>query len=94
MEDADDIEAEVDADVDGDGEGDEDDNDDDNGDEDQEAGEEEDDSPDPSSLSQIRRPSLPTTNSSSDDTPMLGNINGAGPTSHPHPTLTRTSASP
>ena len=94
MEDADNIEAEADADVDGDEEGDEDDNDDDNGDEDQDAGDEEDDSPDPSSLSQIRRPSLPTTNNSSDDTPTLANINGAGPTSHPHPTLTRTSASP
>lgn len=94
MEDADDIEPEVDVDADGDADGDDDENDDDNGDDDQDGGEEEDDSPDQSSLSQIRRPSLPTTNTSSDDTPTLGQINGAGPTSHPHPTLTRTSASP
>jgi transcriptional activator SPT8 len=96
MEDADDIEpeADADADVDGDGEGDDDENDDDNGDDDQENGEEEGDSPDQSSLSQIRRPSLLTTNNSSDDASTSGHINGAGPTSHPHPSLLRTSASP
>jgi transcriptional activator SPT8 len=92
MEDVDDIEPEVDPDVDVDG--DEDENDDDNGEDDQDGVEEEDDSPDQASLSQIRRPSLPTTNNSSDDTPSLGQANGGGPTSHPHPTLVRTSASP
>jgi transcriptional activator SPT8 len=94
MEDADDIEPEADADGEADGEGDDDDNDDDNGDEEQDGGDEEDDSPDQSSLSQIRRPSLPTTNNSSENTPTLGHTNGAGPTSHPHPSLVRTSASP
>ena len=94
MEDADDIEPEADADADVEGEGDDDDNDDDNGEEDQDGGEEDDDSPDPSSVSQPRRPSLPTTNTSSDDTPTLGHVNGAGPTSHPQPSLIRTSASP
>ena len=96
MEDADDVEPEVDADADGDGEVDDDENDDDNGDEDQEGGEDEDESPGQSSLSQPRRPSLPTTIHSSDNTPTLGRVNGAGPTSHPHPhpNLIRTSASP
>jgi transcriptional activator SPT8 len=94
MDDADDIEAEADAEADGDGDGDDDDNEDDNGDDDQDGADEEDDSPDQSSLSQITRPSLPTTNNSTDDTPTLGHINGVGPTSHPQPTLTRTSASP
>ncbi|RDL41660.1 WD40 repeat-like protein [Venustampulla echinocandica] len=96
MEDAEDIEHEVDVDVeadgdgDGDGDGDEDDNDndDDNGDED----EEDDTAEQP--LSQVRRPSLPTTNASSDDTPTMSQVNGVGPTSHPRPTVTRTSASP
>lgn len=87
MEDADDIEADVDGDVDGDIDGDDDDNDEDNGDEDQD---EEDDAPD---TRPIRRPSIPTTNTSSDDTPTASQING-GPTSHPRPEVTRTSASP
>jgi transcriptional activator SPT8 len=86
MDDGEDLEPDVDQD--GDVDGDEDDNDDDNGDEDHD---EDDDSPD-QPLSQMRRPSLPTTNTSSDD--MLNQINGAGPTSHPRPTVTRTSASP
>lgn len=81
MEDAEDMETEA---IDGDGE------DDDN---DEENGSDEDDSAD-QPLSQIRRPSLPTTNTSSDDTPATSQINGVGPTSHPQPTLTRTSASP
>jgi transcriptional activator SPT8 len=91
MEDADDIEPEVDADADADGDadGDDDDNDDDNVDDDQDGGEDEDDSP-----AQIGRPGLNTTNTSADDTQALNHINGAGPTSHPHPALTRTSASP
>ncbi|CZR63086.1 related to transcription factor SPT8 [Phialocephala subalpina] len=83
MEDAEDIEA--DADPDADAEGDGDDDDDDNGDDD-----DEDDGHDP----RIRRPSPPTTNTSSDDTPIMSQVNGAGPTSHPRPQLTRTSASP
>lgn len=83
MEDAEDIEADPDPDQDADGDGDDD--DDDNGDED-----DEDDGPDP----RIRRPSPPTTNTSSDDTPIMSQVNGAGPTSHPRPQLTRTSASP
>ncbi|KAF4624158.1 hypothetical protein G7Y89_g14017 [Cudoniella acicularis] len=88
MEDADDIEPEVDADADGDGDGDDD--EDENGEDDQDDEDESADQP----LSQIRRPSLPTTNASSDDTPTMSQMNGAGPTSHPRPTLTRTSASP
>jgi len=88
MEDAEDMEVEADADADGDGEGDDDDNEEDNGDDD-----DEDESAD-QPLSQVRRPSLPTTNTSSDDTPTMSQVNGAGPTSHPKPTLTRTSASP
>lgn len=92
MEDAEDIEQEVDVDaeVDGDGDGDEDDNDndDDNGDDD----DEDDTAEQP--LSQVRRPSLPTTNTSSDDTPTISQVNGVAPTSHPQPTVTRTSASP
>jgi transcriptional activator SPT8 len=67
-----------------DGDAEDDDNDDENGDDDDE------DEP----LPQIRRPSLPTTNTSSDDTPTMSQVNGAGPTSHPQPTLIRTSASP
>lgn len=95
MEDVDDIDPDVDGDGDGDGDDDEgaddDDNDDDNGEDDQDDGEGEDDSP-----SQIRRSSLHTSNesSNSNDTHMSGQMNGTGPTSHPHPTLTRTSASP
>jgi transcriptional activator SPT8 len=92
MEDADDVQVDDDADADGDG--DDDDNDDDNGDDDEDGGEDQDDSPE-QPLSQVRRPSLPaSTNTSSDNTPTLSHINGTGPTSHPHPTLTRTSASP
>jgi transcriptional activator SPT8 len=90
MEDADDMEPEVDADADADGDGDDDDNDEDNGDEDQDGGEDEDDSPD--QISHVRRPSLPTTNNVSDDTPNSAQVNGAGPTSHP--AALRTSASP
>jgi transcriptional activator SPT8 len=93
MEDAEDMEVDADPDPDGDGDGDDDDNDEDNGDEDEDGGEDEEDSPE-KPVSQIRRPSLPTTNNSSDDTPTLSQVNGAGPTSHPRPTLTRTSASP
>ncbi|KAH6674808.1 WD40-repeat-containing domain protein [Halenospora varia] len=90
MEDADDIQPEADIDEDGDGDGDDDDNEDDNGEEEQD---DDDDSPD-QPLSQVRRPSFPTTNASSDNTPIMSQVNGAGPTSHPQPTLTRTSASP
>lgn len=89
MDDAEDVEADIDQDGDGDGEGDDEENDDDNGDDD-DGGDDEEDSPE---RPQIRRPSIPTTNTSSDDTPTLSQING-GPTSHPHPLLTRTSASP
>jgi transcriptional activator SPT8 len=92
MDDADDIEPEVDQDADAEGDGDDDENEEDNGDEDQD-GEEEDDSTE-QPLSQIRRPILPSTNTSSDNTTTLSQVNGAGPTSHPRPTLTRTSASP
>lgn len=90
MEDADDNEIEQDQDVDGDGDGDDD--EDENGDDDQD-GEDEDDSVE-QPLSQVRRPLLSSTASSSQDTSSLGQMNGAGPTSHPRPTLTRTSASP
>ncbi|PBP17791.1 WD40 repeat-like protein, partial [Diplocarpon rosae] len=38
-------------------------------------------------------PSIPTTNNSSDDTSTANQVNG-GPTSHPRPVVTRTSASP
>lgn len=83
MDDGEDLEVEVDPDIEADGEGDED---------DEENGEDEDDDEQP--LSQIRRPSLPTTNTSSEGTPTVG-INGAGPTSHPRgPSIVRTSASP
>jgi len=94
MEDADDIEANADADVDADADEDvdEEDNDDDNGDDDQDRGEDEDDFVE-QPISQLRRPSLPTTNESSEATSTTSHING-GPTSHPHPILTRTSASP
>ena len=92
MDDADDIEPEVDPDADAEGDGDDDENEDDNGDEDQD-GEDEDDSTE-QPLSQIRRPILPSTNTSSDNTTTLSQVNGAGPTSHPRPTVTRTSASP
>lgn len=100
MEDADEMEANLDADVDADaeaeaeddGDGDDDENDDDNGDDDQERGEDEDESGD-QSQSQTRGPSLPTMSASSEETPIISQVNG-GPTSHPHPTLTRTSASP
>jgi len=89
MEDADNVDMDGDADADADGDGDDEENDDDNG-EDDEGDEDEDDSPE---QPQTRRPSLPTTSASSDGTPTMSQING-GPTSHPHPTLTRTSASP
>lgn len=85
MEDADDVDVDNDPDPDGDG----DEDDDDNGDDDQDGGEDEDETEHP----RIRRPSLPTTNTSSGDTP-VSQINGLGPTSHPRPTLIRTSASP
>jgi transcriptional activator SPT8 len=88
MDDGEDLEPDVDQD--GEAEGDDDDNEDDNGDDDQD---EDDDSPD-QPLSQIRRPSLPTTNTSSGDSPIINQSNGVGPTSHPRPTVTRTSASP
>jgi transcriptional activator SPT8 len=93
MEDADEMEVNnigADADADDDGDGDE--NEDENGDDDQERGEDEDEFAE-QSQSQPRRPSLPTTNTSSDEIPITTQING-GPTSHPHPTLTLTSASP
>lgn len=89
MDDAEDQEQDADQDDNGDGDGEDEDNEDENGDEDQD---DEDDSPD-QPLSQPRRPSLPATNASSDGTPTT-NTNGAGPTSHPRPTVTRTSASP
>jgi transcriptional activator SPT8 len=90
MEDAEDIEADADQDADADGDGDED--EDDNVEEDQD-GEDEDESAE-QPVSQIRRPSLQRTNTSSENTPTLSQVNGAGPTSHPRPTLIRTSASP
>ncbi|QSZ37040.1 hypothetical protein DSL72_009132 [Monilinia vaccinii-corymbosi] len=107
MEDADDLEPEVDedgdddgnedGDRDGDGNSDEDADDDDIDDEDdqddgdQDDGEGEDDSP---SLNR-RSSGINTSESSVDNSHSLpGRMNGAGPTSHPHPTLTRTSASP
>lgn len=80
---------EMDVDVDQDGEG-ADDDEEDNGDEDEE---DEEDSPD-QPVSQIRRPSLNTENNSSAHTPIISQVNGAGPTSHPNPALVRTSASP
>ena len=82
MEDADDMEADMEGDGDGDAE--EDENGDDNGDEDQDEDDDEADMP----LSQMRR----TNGSSGTGTPT--GINGSAPTSHPHPTLIRTSASP
>ena len=90
-----DVDADPDADADGDGDGEEDENEEENGDEDEDGGDDEDDSNE-KPLSQIRRPSIPTTNNSSDNTPTLSQVNGTGtgPTSHPQPTLTRTSASP
>lgn len=88
MEDADDMEVDANQDQDGDDDGDEDDNDDDNGDEDQD-----DDDDDREPPSQARRQS-PTTNTSSDNTPNMSQTNGTGPTSHPRPTVVRTSASP
>ncbi|KAH7342398.1 WD40-repeat-containing domain protein [Rhexocercosporidium sp. MPI-PUGE-AT-0058] len=80
----------VDGDDDGDGDGDDEENDDDNGDDDQDGGDDDDDAP----AARPRRPSLPTTNTSSEDTPIASQVNGAGPTSHPRPVVTRTSASP
>ncbi|PVH86531.1 WD40 repeat-like protein [Cadophora sp. DSE1049] len=79
-----------DDDGDGDGDGDDEENDDDNGDDDQDGGDDDDDAP----AAPPRRPSIPTTNTSSDDTPIASQVNGVGPTSHPRPVLTRTSASP
>lgn len=81
---------EIDQEGEADGEGEDDDEDD--GDDDQD-GEEDEDSPG-QPLSQVRRPSLSTEMNSSDDAPAGGQINGVGPTSHPHPSLVRTSASP
>lgn len=91
MEDADDLDPEVDGDEDVDDDDNDNDNDDDNGEDDQDDGDGEDDSP-----AQIQRSSLHTSNqsSNSNDITMLGRMNGGGPTSHPHPTLIRTSASP
>ncbi|KAG9231333.1 WD40-repeat-containing domain protein [Amylocarpus encephaloides] len=89
MDDAEDVEPDADQDGEGDGEADDDDNDDDNGDEDGDD-DEEGDQP----LSQVRRPSLASANVSSDNTSTLSQVNGVGPTSHPRPTVTRTSASP
>jgi transcriptional activator SPT8 len=92
MEDVDEMEVNLDVDADAEDDGDDEENDEENGDDDQERGEDEDEFTE-QSQSQPRRPSLPTTNTSSDETPTITQING-GPTSHPHPTLTRTSASP
>jgi transcriptional activator SPT8 len=94
MEDADEMEVnlDVDADAEAEDDGDDDENDDDNGDDDQERGEDEDESTE-QSQSQVRRSSLPPTNTSSEENPMANQLNG-GPTSNPQPTLTRTSASP
>jgi transcriptional activator SPT8 len=95
MEDADDGEPEAEADADGDGEDDEnedneqDDNDEDDGDDAQESY-----SPRPSQ-SQTERSSMPDTDTNSDDKAIqLRNMNGIAPTSHPNPSLIRTSASP
>jgi transcriptional activator SPT8 len=93
MDDVEDMEVDADIDADAEGDGDDEENDDENGDEDQDGGEDDDESND-QPLSQIRRPSLPTTNTSSDDTPTMSQVNGMGPTSHPQPNITRTSASP
>ncbi|KAH7412644.1 quinon protein alcohol dehydrogenase-like superfamily [Cadophora sp. MPI-SDFR-AT-0126] len=79
-----------DDDGDGDGDGDDEENDDDNQDDDQDGGDDDDDT----QAARPRRPSIPTTNTSSDDTPIASQVNGLGPTSHPRPVLTRTSASP
>ncbi|KAL3422660.1 transcription factor protein [Phlyctema vagabunda] len=86
MEDAEDQEAEMDAEGDQDEEEEED-----NGDDDQDDGEDS-DSP---QQSHTRRPSI-STNRSSEGSPaaQAKRVNGAGPTSHPQPTLVRTSASP
>ncbi|KAG9245928.1 WD40-repeat-containing domain protein [Calycina marina] len=77
------------ADDDGNGDDDVDGDDDDNDEDDDDGGEDEEDFPE---RPQARRPSL-NTNSSSDGGPVLIQMND-GPTSHPHPTLVRTSASP
>ncbi|KAG4443909.1 hypothetical protein IFR05_000549 [Cadophora sp. M221] len=84
------MEVDADDDGDGDGDGDDEENDDDNGDDDQDGGDDDDDAP----TARPRRPSIPTTNTSSEDTPIASQVNGVGPTSHPRPVLTRTSASP
>ena len=78
-----------DVDADGDGYEDENENENENDEDDDDGVEDEEDSPD---RPHARRPSL-NTNSSSDGGPALSQANG-GPTSHPHPTLIRTSASP
>lgn len=89
MDDGEEMEVEVDADQDAEGEGEGDGEDDDN--EDGDGDDDDEDEP----LSQMRRPSLPTTNNSSNGTPTVGGTNGAGPTSHPRgPNIVRTSASP
>ena len=94
MEDADEMEVnlDVEADAKAEDDGEDDENEDDNGDDDQERGDDEDESTE-QSQSQARRPSLPITNTSSEENPIVGQTNG-GPTSHPQPTLMRTSASP
>ena len=89
MDDRDELEVEVDPDVEADGDEEEDENEDDNGEED------DDDDSNDQPLSQIRRPSLPTTNTSSEGTPTVSQANGIAPTSHPRgPDIVRTSASP
>ncbi|CZT40901.1 related to transcription factor SPT8 [Rhynchosporium secalis] len=95
----DDGDGDADGDGDGDGDGDEDrdgddddeDNENDNRDDDQDMGDEDDDAV----AAHPRRPSMGSnpTGSSSDDTPTINQVNG-GPTSHPRPVVTRTSASP
>lgn len=85
-----DVDRDGDGDADGEGDEDEEENDDDNGDEDQDGGDDDDDAPEPR-IAGPRRPSIPTTNTSSDDTPTASQV---APTSHPRPVFTRTSASP
>ncbi|KAF7955587.1 hypothetical protein EAE96_004513 [Botrytis aclada] len=103
MEDADDLDPELDGDGDGDGDGDvdgdgdeevdDDENDDDNGEDDQDDGDGDGDGEGEDDFSPSQnRGDLKTSNGrlNSNNTQM----NGAGPPSHPHPTLIRTSASP
>jgi transcriptional activator SPT8 len=94
IEEVEEPEVEVDLDADGEAEDDENEEAEDNMDEDPDQDE---DRLSDSHQTQVHRPSLPTTNTSSGDTSVLNQTNytnGAGPTSHPQPKLIRTSASP